>query len=166
MLITENYRQLNETLHNESPSFGTTAILYADNVRETCISLETQDVLDYGCGKAKLAELTPWPIQSYDPCIPKYSERPRPADLLVSIDVLEHIEPELLENVLQDMKGLAKRAVYLTVALNPAKKTLPDGRNAHLIVKEPIWWLNRLCDYFTVRQVTVSDEQMLFIGEV
>ena len=38
----------------------------------------------------------------YDPAFPEYGE-PRGADLVCCIDVLEHIEPDLLDNVLDDL---------------------------------------------------------------
>jgi hypothetical protein len=60
--------------------------------------------------------------------------------MLISTDVLEHIEPEFVANVLQHMDSLFTRVAYLLIATCPAKKSLPDGRNAHLIQEEPDWW--------------------------
>jgi len=38
----------------------------------------------------------------YDPVFPEYGE-PRPADLVCCIDVLEHIEPDLVDNVILEL---------------------------------------------------------------
>jgi hypothetical protein len=83
-------------------------------------------------------------VRNYDPGIPADSALPAPADLVVCTDVLEHIEPEHLDAVLAHIFRLAQRAVFLQIALFPAKKTLPDGRNAHLIVQPANWWLDKI----------------------
>ena len=62
--------------------------------------------------------------------------------------MLEHIEPELLDNVLDDLKRVTKRAALFTVHVKPAVKVLPDGRNAHLIQQPPSWWLPKFLERF------------------
>ena len=34
----------------------------------------------------------------------------------------------------------AKKFVFFAISTRAAKKTLPDGRNAHLTVQSPDWW--------------------------
>jgi len=63
----------------------------------------------------------------------EYVEAISGSDLVTCIDILEHIEPELLENVLLELKRLHGRLYFFTIHLGPAGKTLSDGRNAHLI---------------------------------
>jgi hypothetical protein len=83
-------------------------------------------------------------VFEYDPGIPGKDHLPKPADLVVCTDVLEHIEPELLDGVLRHLYLLAGRGAYLVIATRLARELLPDGRNAHLIVQEPPWWLAKL----------------------
>ena len=64
--------------------------------------------LDYGAaslGKT-LEEIfkRPLKIHHYDPAMPEWSEPPAPCNFVACIDVLEHIEPDLLDNVLDDLK--------------------------------------------------------------
>ncbi len=80
----------------------------------------------------------------YDPAIEGLDDEPEPADLVVCGDVLEHIEPECLDAVLDDLKRCTVKAIFLTVATRPAKKTLSDGRNAHLIQQPAEWWLPKI----------------------
>jgi hypothetical protein len=68
--------------------------------------------------------------------------------MVCCIDVLEHIEPDLLDNVLDDLKRVTKRIGFFTVSTSPAEKTLPDGRNAHLIQAAPEWWLPKFMERF------------------
>jgi len=62
--------------------------------------------------------------------------------------VLEHIEPDLLDNVLDDLKRVTAGKGIFTVHTGEAVKTLPDGRNAHLIQQPPEWWLPGLIERF------------------
>jgi hypothetical protein len=64
------------------------------------------------------------------------------------VDVLEHIEPDCLDDVLDDLKRVTKGIGFFTVACGPAAKVLPDGRNAHLIQEPPEWWLPKLLERF------------------
>lgn len=148
--ITDEYRGLNKELHERNKSFGVSGQRYTSDVLSLCQVLDTKDVLDYGCGKSTLANNLPFTIKQYDPAIPKYESLPSEADIVVCTDVLEHIEPELIDNVLDHIQSLAKRASFLTIAIGPAIKTLADGRNAHLIQETPKWWMSKLWDRFVV----------------
>jgi hypothetical protein len=46
--------------------------------------------------------------------------------------------------VLDDIKRCTGKLTLLTVATVPAKKTLPDGRNAHILLRPVKWWLPEL----------------------
>lgn len=143
-LITEAYRRANEMLH-ETTAYGTTAPRFMAAIDQAATHYKVRDLIDYGSGprehvKAAFGERA----RSYDPCVPHLAAEPEPADMLVSCDVLEHIEPELLDNVLDHMASLSRRVAFLTIATGPAKKTLPDGRNAHLIQEGSGFWLPRI----------------------
>ena len=132
-LISEEYRSQLEKLHEARADFGRQSPNWAGYLRALCRTLDTYDVLDYGCGKGELALHLPFRVKLYDPGVPKFSASPEAADILVSTDVLEHIEPELLPAVLAHMAAMTKRAAFIHIATREAKKTLPDGRNAHLM---------------------------------
>ena len=87
-------------------------------------------------------------LQGYDPCVEKYSEPPKPADILLCTDVLEHVEPEKTAEVLKHISSLTLNVCYLVIDLLPAVKTLPDGRNAHINLHSTGWWLDALSDAF------------------
>ncbi|MBC7802810.1 MAG: hypothetical protein H7Y16_02950 [Candidatus Parcubacteria bacterium] len=152
-LITAEYRQMQQALH-ENPNYGVASIEYAPLVADVIEALGVKDLLDYGAGKGRLGvELQkyvqrPLTIRHYDPAIPKWSATPPPCEFVTCIDVLEHIEPELLDNVLEDLRRATLRAAMFTVHIGPAKKILPDGRNAHLTQQPPSWWLPRILAKF------------------
>lgn len=151
MLITPAYQALQTGFHNETPEYGTSGSRHSEAVAGFCQKLGSKDVLDYGCGKATLQKGLPFPIQNYDPCRDEYNARPVPATLVVCTDVLEHIELSCLGEVLEDLRRLTKQVLFINVACRPAKKTLPDGRNAHLIQEDPNWWLGWLLPKFDLQ---------------
>jgi len=118
--------------------------------------MEVDHLLDYGCGgrlslRKTLKPKRAFTYQAYDPGVPEYAEEPIPAELVVCIDVLEHIEPECLEEVLDHLESLTEKVLFATVHTGPAGKKLPDGRNAHLIQKPYDWWLPLFTERFQLQ---------------
>lgn len=129
----------------------------------------TKDILDYGCGKRTLEKQLGFPIQNYDPGIPECDVTPVPADIVVCGDVLEHIEPDCLDDVLDDIARLTKKVSILIIATFPARKHFPDGRNLHLIVESPEWWKGKLKEHFRVycmylQKTTDGDEIVAYVS--
>lgn len=151
MLISEDYKAQNKSLHQSRPDYGTSGHKWARLVMDLCNKHGTYDVLDYGCGKGTLQRSVDIAIQQYDPCIEGLDDPPHPADIVACTDVLEHIEPECLDYVLDDIKRCTKKVAILIVATKPAKKILPDGRNAHICLMPTRDWLNKIQDRFTLQ---------------
>lgn len=164
MTYSPEYKALQEQFHRDRPDYGISGNRYADQVLNLSKQLNTRDILDYGCGKCTLQQSLPFAIKNYDPFIPEHSARPEPADIVVCTDVLEHIEPDHLEEVLDDLRSLTNKVVFLQVATRPASKNLPDGRNAHLIIEQPVWWLARIFDYFGPLAFQDMKGGFMFIG--
>ena len=156
MLITDAYKELNQKLH-ENPKYGSRVRAKKYNeINNLMNSVQAKTLLDYGCGKGEMAKHLP--AYCYDPCVPEFAKRPRRRfDVVACCDVLEHIEPDCLDEVLADIRDYAKLAVYLVISTRPAGKFLADGRNAHLIVEDQNWWLNRLSQTFTFWQLTITN---------
>ncbi len=153
MLISEEYRRLQQKLH-ENPDYGTASLTYAEQVAREIVTARFGELLDYGAGKGRLGqalkELVPYPVvvHHYDPAIPKWSAVPEPCEFVACIDVLEHVEPALLDNVLDDLRRVTAKIGMFTVHTGPAAKVLADGRNAHLIQQPPAWWLPKFLERF------------------
>jgi uncharacterized Rossmann fold enzyme len=107
----------------------------------------------HNCGKGMLAQELPFPIWEYDPAVPGKTESPRPADIVVCTDVLEHIEPDMLGAVLGDLSRCTLKIGYFVIHTGPSTKSLADGRNAHLIQRNMTWWQKQLKKYFTVGNI-------------
>lgn len=108
-------------------------------------------VLDFGAGQRSLERYVKntaidihvkW--TNYDPGQPGIDSLPEGSfDLIVSSDVLEHVEPEKIDDNIAWMKEHASKALFHHIACDPCGLILPDGRNAHLITEDLSWWLDK-----------------------
>lgn len=153
MNYTQTYAALQRQLHAERPDYGVSGSKYVDYVLRIADSLKTRDILDYGCGKGTLQKGIPFPIQNYDPFVFEFSKIPHPATLVVCTDVLEHIEPECLTDVLANIARLTQSLLMTEIATRPAAKFLADGRNAHLIQENINWWVPQLMKHFNLENL-------------
>lgn len=164
--ITEEYRRLQQELH-ENPNYGVASLTFAPLVARVIRESGAASVSDYGAGKKNLvkgladAGIVLPAYHAYDPAFPEYGP-PTPADLVCCIDVLEHIEPELVDNVIAELASITTRLGFFTIHMGPAGKVLADGRNAHLIQKPSSWWLEKLIRHFDILQL--QTHQMMGIG--
>lgn len=145
----EMYRQLHQ---NPSIFKGGSIKSYVHDIGKMIQDSNVKTLLDYGCGKAishkdyNLKRL--WrleKVQLFDPGVDEYSNKPEGQyDMTVCIDVMEHVPPECVDAVLADIAAYTKKVAVFSISTRPAAKHLPDGRNAHLTVKEPQWWLKKI----------------------
>jgi SAM-dependent methyltransferase len=149
-LISEKYSNLLKEYHQERESFGESKNPESYYLLYYIKKMYLNSFLDYGCGKGglikELKDLYPtMEVEGYDPGTVEFEKHPENHyDFVSSIDVLEHIEPEHIDEVLLDIKNLSLNYIYLLICHSPAKKKLPDGRNAHILQKPLDWWLKKL----------------------
>lgn len=167
MLISAEYKQQQEALHSTG-HYGTASIEYSPLVTEIINKLHVTHLLDYGCGSLinlykHIKPAHKLTYQAYDPGTVDYAESPVPAQMVACIDVLEHIEPEFLESVLDDLSRLTETVLFCTVHTGPAVKKLSDGRNAHLTQQPMNWWLPKLWDRFELQTVQVTGANQFYV---
>ena len=172
-LISADYAAQNRLLHERRRRYGGNGGRYVEHALALIALFRPASVLDYGCGKgglmaavqarvgppqmfkrkARKAALDrhrpPPPVmpewRMYDPAIPGCGQFPEEAaDLLICTDVMEHVEPEYLDATIDAQRRLGLKAAFFTFALRASNKTLPDGRNTHLIVEGRDFWRARL----------------------
>lgn len=152
--ITDEYRKMQQELH-QNPNYGVASLAFAPLVADLIRQAGIKSVSDYGAGKKNLlkglgdAGISGLQYHPYDPAFPEYGQ-PQPADLVCCIDVLEHIEPELVDNVIAELARITTGLGFFSIHMGPAAKVLSDGRNAHLIQQPSSWWLPRLVAHFEI----------------
>ena len=121
-------------------------------------------MLDYGCGKGfyydnpsdsyglKIDSLRNYwgiDIDLYDPCFERNSflDKKKNFDLIICVDVLEHIPTSDIDWVLEEIISKAKKYVFINVACHPAIALLPNGKNAHININTPDWWHQKILNF-------------------
>lgn len=147
-------------IHANSPGYGSSSSKRLPFILPYVRATGARSIIDYGCGQSALPDMLEAAadciVTRYDPALSQYAQRPSGRfDLLVSIDVLEHIPEPDVGATLADMASLAERAIII-VDTKPAATFLPDGRNAHVTLRPAQWWAERLREaYPTVEPIAV-----------
>lgn len=145
-IASEYYIDQLSQMHTKKAKWGATKPVRSGlKIKGFAEQTGVTSVLDYGCGHGRLvewlrAECPGIDVMGYDPGRPEWAQLPESVDMLVSNDVMEHVEPEYLDNVIALQKQIAQRFMYHRIHLRPARKKLPDGRNCHLIQESGDWW--------------------------
>jgi hypothetical protein len=130
---------------------------YRESIAKLFEQQGIKTVLDYGCGgsdweqagfdkpdksdesgKSAKDYFALDAAYGYDPARDR-DERQK-VDCVVSFDVLEHIFISDVPAVLCDMFSYAGKLAVLNVDCYPAAAKLPNGENAHITVRAPLWW--------------------------
>jgi len=155
--LTTNYKKQLDYLHRKN-KMGKNSKRKNPKLFEIPIFLEKyhpNTILDYGCGSGSVVDMLSKMYQlvdGYDPCVEKYSNYPNQTyDVLISMDVLEHIEPDYLDENLKNIDLLFSKAAYLDIHTSASPTFLPDGRNAHLIQEQPNFWRNKIQSNMSVK---------------
>ena len=142
---------------------GVSLLPHVGRIKQLIDATGARTILDYGAGKGMqyrpqrivvegkhvadgVAEY--WDVDEvrcYDPGYPAHRALPAEKfDGVISTDVLEHCPEEDLDWILDEILGFATRFVFLNVACFPARKSLPNGENAHITLRPPHWWREAL----------------------
>ena len=96
MLISEQHRSEQYKKHITDPDYGGESVEYANHISTVINKTQVEEVLDYGSGKGELAKNLTLDhrvaVHLYDPAIPKISGIPEPRDMVICVDVLQHVE--------------------------------------------------------------------------
>lgn len=149
-LISDAYREQLRQLHTEKQDFGTSAAMYGATVKGLVAKYSPRQFVDYGAGKQAIRPFVHVPYIPYDPAIPEIANLPPEADMVMTADVLEHLEFDCLDAVMDDLQRVTRKIGFHVVHTGEALHHLPDGRNAHIIQKPPEWWMPKFIERFDI----------------
>ncbi len=135
---------------------GKSTINFAEIIKKIIIENNCKNLLDYGSGKGdryfnesvrkdgkKFPPLKDyWNIEStfFDPGVPYPKPTKSVFDIVLCIDVLEHIPYQDLGWVLNEIFEFSKKIVFINVACYKSSAKLINGKNAHVSLFDPLWW--------------------------
>lgn len=151
-MITEEYKKQLVNIHKKT-NWGANsrrAVPQVYNIPELIKKYDIKTLIDFGCGQGGLHRYLKDKCNleyadGYDPCVKKFEVVPEGTfDMLISFDVLEHIEPNFINDTLKLVNSKFTKIAFLNIHTSAAKLILPDGRNAHLIQEQPEWWKEKI----------------------
>lgn len=154
MGTSPEYQRLIRELHDREDSFG--AGNHVLTVAQLIKKLNIRSVTDYGAGKMRLAEVLrkefalEFDYFPFDPAFPEYGSA-KTAELVCCIEVLEHVEPDFIDSVIEELAQITIKWGFFTVSCGDSSKFLADGRNAHILQRPISWWLTKLSSRFEVQ---------------
>ena len=161
----QGYQLIDGRKRNPNNAYdGKSTLIYAKLIKQIIRKNNIESMLDYGCGKGFYYEnpsnayglnidslKSYWgiDIDLYDPCFQKnsYLNEKKKYDLIICIDVLEHIPSHDIEWILEKIIKKAKKYVFINVACHSAIALLPNGKNAHINVNSPDWWHQKFLNF-------------------
>lgn len=174
--LKEYYKSLHAgKLSNEDKNKiynGKTTMVFAKILKQIISKNNSKNLLDYGSGKGDRYfnnstfnyETYPplekyWEIKPtlYDPGVPHPKPIGKKFDIVISIDVLEHIPLEDLGWVIEEIFDFSKKIVFINVACYPAERTFSDGSNVHVSLFPPMWW------YGFVTKIALNQNKKCFL---
>jgi hypothetical protein len=175
ILIGEEYKAEQERMHRDHDDYGVACLNYVDTIGSIILSHDIGSLLDYGAGKGRLVPALSEALRAnghvgslevslYDPGVPEWSMRPDPAQMVTCIDVLEHVEPQYTLSVLYDLERLTDKLCFITIGMQPAKKVLSDGRNAHINLRSANEWIRMLLQHFRFNYAIDKGHTLIFCG--
>jgi hypothetical protein len=176
--FTQRYKELQKELHRKG-GYGVSGVQYMPTIFHAISQLAKRhgavSVLDYGSSSGDTMKAVrehfwiPPSVEDrcYDPFVDEFSAEPAPADLVICTDVLEHVEPPCTKAVLDHLQALTKRIAFFSISLQPARKVLSDGRNAHINLPGSEFWLTEIRKRFITSEAKVSGDGgvLLIVGQ-
>ena len=152
--LIEQYRHIHKTSR-----FGVSAHEFEAQIQACVVDLKPKVILEYGCGQSRLyqtLETGGANFVRYDPSIPALADLAiKQADLIINTDVLEHIPADDLDAVLGHMRSFGDK-VFFNIATRPARRTLPNGENAHCTIWPADKWLLVLQRHFPATRLLIE----------
>lgn len=177
-LITEEYRRLQRDLHRRYEyGQGGSVPEALGLLRALRPSDRPIRVLDYGAGLGALKRAIQEDralneavqVWEYDPAVKGKDIPPdRGSHFVVCLDVLEHVEPECLHDVLAHMALCTTETCIMIIAMRPSYKIMKDGRQAHICLLTADEWRAAIEPHFQIAlfwdRTRLESKDLLVLG--
>lgn len=153
-LLSDYYKSVLVKEHEITP-WGVASLKYTQVVYNMMQQYNLKEILDYGSGVGNLGiSLNKLDkdikIYNYEPGKIEWSITPQPCAMVACIDVIEHVEPEYLDAVLDDLERVIIGYAFVDIFTKPAARILHNGWNAHICLKTSKEWFDIFSKRFDI----------------
>jgi hypothetical protein len=151
-LISKEYKEI-ITAHHANKVWGGAVNNKIPKIHKFMLLSNSKSILDYGAGQSAFKNGLPvfnidykYKIHEYEPGIPGLDEDPPVCDATICFDVLEHIEPDKIDNVLQHIYDKTNNWFLADICCVPAMSCFTvkgNKENLHPLVRKPEWWIKK-----------------------
>lgn len=158
MNITDDYKDTLMQYHAGDTKWGSSVVKFGahDILVQIQMRPYIKTLLDYGCGKGVLKEFLAQhaphvTVTEYDPGIPGIDKLPtKKFDMVVTCDVLEHVEIECMPDTIANLAELTRYVMYNNIACSLTGHTFKSGpykgKDIHITVRPPEGWRAIFCE--------------------
>ena len=82
---------------------------------------------------------------------------------LSSVPATIIVKTSAVPSIINDLKRITINTGFFNISTRPARKTLVDGRNAHLIIKPVNWWLSLFLPIFYIEHLQQSETGFIIL---
>ena len=136
MSFSKGYQQQIIQLHKDREKHGRRKF-HDEEINFIINEFNPKSIFDFGCGKGtflkQMEELYPKiKLVGFDPGVAEYTNVEKvPCELLISCDVLEHVEPDHVDNTLREIDTLFTKFAYFKIA-------------NYVIQEDENWWRKKI----------------------
>lgn len=123
---------------------------FKDHIKPLFLNFNIKSLLDYGCGGSNYDSIGFYDnlnakdyfslddVRLYEPA--RNIDQRQKSGAVVCFDVLEHVFISDVPSTIRELFSLSEKLLVINVACYPARALLPNGENAHITVRPPLWW--------------------------
>lgn len=151
-MISETYRQQLYQYRGINKDWGQTVKTKVFDIECFATDNACRTMLDFGSGAGILSQKLKekFNITEYDVGIVGKNILPDDNfDITVCVDVMEHVEPNYINQTLDWIRLHTSKVAFFTICCIPSKGHFANGSNLHKTVCPPEYWLGKLSSRFS-----------------
>lgn len=162
-LFSPQHIESQKEVHRQCPAYGVASLVFAPMVSELVNANKVKTLLDYGSGLGHVPgnlELNDTlDVQLYDPAIDQFAEAPKPAEMVICLDVLDVVETQSIDHVLDHLQSLTNKMAFFSINTQP-----PEGFEDTERVYQPVeWWMPKLMSRFELHYFSRIDNGFVVV---
>ena len=133
-------------------------------IQEIANRIKVSRILDCGCASETFQVAFPnIDVIGFDPLVTGFDILQKPADIVYCVGVLEHIESDLLDSVLYNIKILTGKIGIFVVEIDPGSECDPSDSTVQRTENFLTCWSLKVENNFVIMKTEFNENRVIFI---